>query len=553
MITATAHSAAATLENDYLTSVDLLDTVTDGSRPSAGSIARAYANLAYLRGYCGANARAFESIEPKVWRELCIRDEQALAAFRRSVALSAGEEALKASWIAWLEARVADAEVVGSRERSRRQAVDALRLADSTQATLLDRLKLRTNASALGPVALFSALVQIENGSTREKLMRAWRAARGERIGDAVRLLDEHLLLNRDLARRRGYASVLDQTLARGDCAEAEIADFLEKYSSAAVERHRRLCDWIAADIDHCLDPLAHFPRFLANEAEGAGVVAFDFERCLEFLLAAFAECLGAHGRVERRGGILDIEIGYNGKRSGLISIDRSKGDWVPRRALPDEPWARVLRHTCLNDAGRETMSFDAVQSFYHQCGHALSHVLSPHPHPSASGVDCVPAERLEWLSTWSEMWTFNERFGAHLEIARELLARCRKIKALEFERGRLERVATSLLDFELHRLNERGLQATFEVAATQWPEVFQFSLAELAHHFATLSFAENGGASFAYLWGASGAAERHLRDMDRNRSTMAIASSVLSPDVTAPAVSASFDFYRAHAWGEGA
>ncbi len=491
-----AHEAVATLENDFLASVNLLDAAIHGSRPSAGSVARAYANLAYLRGYCDANARAFENIAPKVWRELYIRDEQVLAAFHRSVAFGVGEESLKANWITWLEARIAEAVIVGSCERSRRQAVEALRLADSAQVAVLDRLKLRPNASASGPVALFSALVQIEKGATREKLMRAWRAARGERIGDAVRLLDEHLALNRNLARRRGYASVLDKTLARGNCAEAEIADFLEKYAATAVERHRHLCDWIAADIDRCVDPLAHFPRFLVNKADGAGVVAFDFGRCLEFLLGVFADCLGVHGRVKQRGGILDIEIRYDGKRCGLISIDRLEGDWVPRRSLPDEPWARVLRHTRLNDTGREAMSFDAVQSLYHQCGHALSHVLSPHPHTSASGVDWLPAEQLERLSTWSEMWTFDEKFGRHLEIATELLARCRKIKALEFERGRLERVATSLFDFELHRLNERGVQATF---------------------------------------------------------AMAIKSAVLSPDVTAPAVSASFDFYRAHVGGEGA
>lgn len=545
-----ARSAATTLENDYLSLVDRLDTATREARPRTGAIARAYSNLAYLRGYCDANAPALGRIASRSWRELCIRDEHVLSAFRCSVGSSASEEALKASWIVWLEARLADAAVLESRERSRCNAVDAIERADSAQAAVLDRLKLRANASVPGPVALFSALARIENASTREKLMRAWREARGERIGDAVFFLDEHLSLNRDLARRRGYASVLDQTLSRGSRAEAEIADFLEKYAGGAVKSHRRLCDRIAANIGDCREPLAHFPRLLANEAEGAGAVGFDFERCLDFLLSAFAEHLDAHGRVERRGSILDVEIWHGGKRSGIVSIDRSQGDWAPRRSVPDEPWARVLRHTRLDDTGRETMSFDAVQGFYHECGHALSHVLSPHPHPSASGVDCMPAERLEWLSTWSEMWAFDGKFGAHLEFSAEALAQCQKIKALEFERGRLERVATSLLDFQLHCSNERGVQATFEAAAAQWPDVFQFSLAELIHHFATLSFAENGGASFAYLWAASAAAGRHRSDLDRNRSTRTIESTVLSPDATTPSTLASFEFYRRHVRG---
>jgi hypothetical protein len=150
-------------------------------------------------------------------------------------------------------------------------------------------------------------------------------------------------------------------------------------------------------------------------------------------------------------------------------------------------------------------------------------------------------------------MWSFNEKFGGCLEIAAEALASCRKIKALELERGRLERAATSLLDFELHRGSERGVQAIFETAASQWPEVFQFSLAEIVHHFATLSFAENGGASFAYLWGASAAAESHQQYSDGNQLSGLKESTMVSPKATVPAVSASFEFYRGHFLGERA
>jgi len=548
---ATAHSSDATLENDYLASVELLDTATREPRPNAGAIARVYANLAYLRGYCDANARAFEGIASKVRQELSLRDELVLSALRRSVASSADEEALRASWIDWLEARIADDAVVQTCERKRIQAVDALERADFAQAAVLDRLKLRTDASVAGPVALFSALVRIENASTREKLMRAWREARDEPAVSAVHFLDRHLSLKRDLARRRGFASVLERTLSRGECLEAEIAAFLERYARAAVESHRRFSERVAADRGGSTEPLAHFPRFLAEEAKGANLVSFDFERCLEFLLARFSEHLGAHGRIERRGGILDVEIWCEGKRLGLISIDRSDSDWAPRLSFPDEPWARVLRHTRLRETGRETLSFDAVQSLYHECGHALSHVLGRHPRASACGVDCVPAERLEWLSSWSEMWAFHEAFDAPLHGGVQALARCRKIKALEFERGRLERAATSLLDFELHRSNELGLQATFEAASAQWPDVFQFSLAELAHHFATLSFAENAGASFAYLWGASAAAQWHRLAVIGDGATATLQSSILSSEVTAPPVLASFEFYGKHIqWG---
>jgi oligopeptidase A len=538
-----AHLAAGAIDADLMALIDGLEAATRADRRPAGEIARAYSNLACMRGYCDVNARFFEDRAARCWRELVKRDREVLSALERSLAASSGEKALRSAWIDWLKGRIDDASDWAASELVRRRTIDALEHAETARADLLDRLSLRGDTSTPTSVALFSAMSRIDSARTREKLMRVWRKASTKPLNAVVDLVDQNLAVRRRLARRRGFASVLDQTLSRGGPRKAEIAAFLQRYATAALTTHQHLSARLVEEFGCTDEPLVHFPRFLATAARGVSATTFDFEHCVAFLLDVIAKQLRIEGRITWRGCVLDITIAQSGEPRGRISIDSVASETASRLLICDEPWARVLRRTHRNGQGREVMSFDAVQSLFHEFGHALSHVLAPHPSPSVSALDYLPSERLEQLSTWCEMWAFDQSFGVHVRGDADALVRCRAVRALEFERGRLERVATAMLDFALHCSERRGLRSTFDALSRRYPLVFAFPLVELAHHFTTLTFAENGGASFAYLWGGGVAAEAHCEG--------GAGPDVLSGQAAVPAVEAVFDFYRSHAqWG---
>ena len=551
MARATALSTAATVDDDFVTLIDRLDAITGAAHPNARAIAQAYSNLVYVRGYGEANIRVFGNLSLRCLHELSIREGRVLSALERSWVSGESEAAIRAVWTGWLATRIGDNSDLQSYENYRGRAREGLDRAEAAQINVLDSLKLRPNALSSGSVALFSAMSRIANATTREKLMRAWREARIEPMRNVINFLDESLSLRRCLARRRGFNSILEQTLSRGNVGEAEVETFLKRYAGATVESHRQLSSRVTAEFGETIEPLVHFPRFLANRAGGASVAAFDFEHCLKFIFGVYTKYLAIEWLIDWRGSIADIEIRRGDIRCGLISIDRIEGERAQCVFRREEPWARALRHTRIDPTGREVMSFDAVQIFFHECGHALSHVLAVQPWPSASGVDCSPAEKLELLSTWSEMWVFHDDFGAQLDIDTKLLAQCRTIRALEFERGRLERIATAILDFELHRSSEGGFQSVYNTTMRRYPDVFTFSLTELAHHFTMLSFSENGGGSFAYLWGGSIAAQWHRLESRGESHLQARMGDVPFSNTGQPEVMASFEFYCEHVqWG---
>ncbi|WP_375790683.1 M3 family metallopeptidase [Bradyrhizobium sp. vgs-9] len=546
------HFAVSSLENDIATLIEQLDDAIHGDPPHVSRIARAYSNLAYMRGYCDANARLFERCAFRCWCELRSRDPAVLSSLERSVAIDDREEELRQTWLGWLSPRINDAAGFAVCEDYRNRATDHLKEAELAQGEVLERLRLRGNASTPASIAMFSAMSRINGAATRTKLMRAWQDARVGPLDAVVGLIDRALVLRRDHVQRQGFKSVLDHTLSRGGVDESRIASFLEAYADAALEAHQELSARVAAEVDDQAAPLLHFPRYLAIKAKGASVAIFEFGRCLEFLLTTFVEELTVRGHFQWRGQLLDIVISKNGRRCGLITIDRADAGLAPPLIAPQEPWARVLRRTQTDDSGREVMSFDAVQSLFHEFGHALVYVLSNQPCPSASGVDCLPAERLEQMSTWSELWAFQDRLGAQVGVEDELLEQCRMIRAVEFMRGRLERVATAMLDFELHRSNDEGLRGTLERLARMRPGIFVLSTTDLAHHFVTLSFADNPGASFAYLWGGAVAIEAHGVKATASVDGKASGRSILSGVVTTPAIAPAFEFYRTHAqWGQ--
>jgi len=105
-------------------------------------------------------------------------------------------------------------------------------------------------------------------------------------------------------------------------------------------------------------------------------------------------------------------------------------------------------------------MSFDQVQTMFHEMGHAVHGLLSDVKYPSQSGTS-VPRDFVEYPSTFEEDWAIQsdvlENYALHYEtgerIPQELLDKV--IAARDFNQGfdTQEYLAATMLDLEWHQL----------------------------------------------------------------------------------------------------
>jgi oligopeptidase A len=115
--------------------------------------------------------------------------------------------------------------------------------------------------------------------------------------------------------------------------------------------------------------------------------------------------------------GVLYIDLyARNGKRQGAwMSGAGSKVDYKSWKALPV---AYIVCNFRKDDEG--TLSFDDLQTLFHEFGHSLHHLLTQRTLPSIAGINQVPWDIVELPSQLSEQWCFEKSFLKKLSAHRD-------------------------------------------------------------------------------------------------------------------------------------
>ncbi|MFF3377819.1 M3 family metallopeptidase [Streptomyces sp. NPDC002680] len=537
------------------------------------------ANAAHLLTYAEGNQRHFGPAHAlqSNWKRL-LADPEVDAALLVLLESSACEEETaertRCDLLDWLRNRVRTQESPATAEVAARyrQARGALKNIDDAQAALLERLGLLAPGAA--PAAVFyRAVSTMTKVSTREKLVHAWEVQRARHTDSVLEQLDAVVRLRREQARADGASSVVDRTLDRSGLDEARATAFIDAYVERAVESTSRLATRIRATTGATDHPLAHFGAYARTVAGGATLPTFPLDGCLDYLAAITRDVfdialaplaadrpdehvvLGvADGRVI---GVASFDLMETPLRSTRGQAGAARGDaphW-PGETSATLPEARVLCRYQHDARGNRVVSFEGLHSMLHEFGHVMNHWLLRRHTPSDTGLDYLPLERIEDLSTWFEKWAYHPRLAEHLTLSADSaagLSICAHIKRLEFLNANLDRAVVAALDFDVHRHHSGGLADSFR----QLNRRFRFGdlcrLETVAGYLLAPLCRAYPGANFAYLWGAAFGAQAFAPWLSTGAATRAQADrslrSCLDPDAPSetPKLDPLFLFYDA-------
>ncbi|ANY05780.1 M3 family metallopeptidase [Pseudonocardia sp. HH130630-07] len=496
-------------------------------------IALLFANAAHLLAYTEGNQRHLGPSRPlhSSWQRLFAdpeTDVALLALLESSMCTKDAAERTRRELLSWLgeRARSRETPTIAQVVAGYRQAQDALDCVDEAQAALLERIGLRTRGAA--PAAVFSKAVgTMAEPSTREKLVHAWEAVRARNTGPVLEQLDEVLRIRREQARTAGTCSVVEQTLVRSAVDEAQAAAFIDAYLERAVEGTARLATRIRETVGAAQHPLAHFNAYARTVVGEATLPTFPLDGCLDYLSVVTQESLGidltplASDRQCEH-----LVLGTNGGRViGVASFDLIRtppsGSGVMPGAGPVNaaaradrtgisvtlPEARVLCRYQYDVQGRPVVTFASLHSMLHEFGHVVNHWLLGRHAPSDTGLDYLPIERIEDLSSWFEKWAYHPRLAEHLQLSAKDTAGleiCTRVKKLEFRSADLDRAVVAALDFEVHRQESGGYADSFRRLERDFQLGGLCRLGSVAGFLMSPLCRAYPGASFAYLWGAA-------------------------------------------------
>jgi len=350
---------------------------------------------------------------------------------------------------------------------------------------------------------LIPALQHMKRRDLRERLYRAnlARASQGE--SDNTRLIDEILAMRREQAKLLGFANFAELSLASKMAPDvgavrklleelrlashaaarrelAELREFARAQGETTELMHWDVAFWAErqrearyAYSEEDLRPYFPLPAVLdglfalASRLFGVTIRAADGEAPVwhpdvRFFritddagapLAAFY--LDPYSRpAEKRGGAwMDECLG----RSRLF------GDARGRSRLPV---AHLVCNQTPPAGGRPSlMSFDEVQTLFHEFGHGLQHMLTRVDYGLASGIRNVEWDAVELPSQFMENWCYHREtllgFARHFEtgapLPDALFAKLLAARTYRAGSDMLRQLFFSLLDLELHDRFEPG------------------------------------------------------------------------------------------------
>jgi oligopeptidase A len=280
----------------------------------------------------------------------------------------------------------------------------------------------------------------------RERLYRAYvsRASSGEQ--DNTPLIEAILQRRRLQAERLGYASWADLSLA-GKMADgtAEVESLLEELRSAALPIARRELDDLAScarrhgagEADD-LQPwdVAHWSEKLRQERLDLDREAlrpwFPLPRVLDGLFGLSERLFGI--RIRAADGeaplwhpdvrFFRVEDAGSGRALAAFYLDpysrpgsKRGGAWMDeclgRSRTPAGETVLPVAHLICNQSPPvgETpslMTFEEVETLFHEFGHGLQHMLTTVEHPQAAGINNVEWDAVELPSQFMENWCYD-------------------------------------------------------------------------------------------------------------------------------------------------
>jgi oligopeptidase A len=385
------------------------------------------------------------------------------------------------------------AEVEGLPQSALEQAAESARAAGEANADV-ERGPWRLT---LDLPALVPALQHLRRRDLREVLYRAnlARASSGE--SDNTPLIGRILRLRREQARLLGFANFAQESLASKMAPDVgavrHLLEELRRVSHAAAEREmdelrafaraqgetNELMHWDVpywaerqrearyAYSEEDLRPYFPLPEVLrglfalAERLFGVSIRAADgdapvwhpdvrfFRVSDEAGLPLAAFYLDPYSRpAEKRGGAwMDECVG----RSRLFA---------DRGGRPRLPVAHLVCNQTPPVGGKPSlMSFDEVQTLFHEFGHGLQHMLTQVDYGLAAGIRNVEWDAVELPSQFMENWCYHREtllgFARHFEtgapLPDELFAKLRAARTYRAGSDMLRQLYFSLLDLELH------------------------------------------------------------------------------------------------------
>ncbi|MFJ9737213.1 M3 family metallopeptidase [Streptomyces sp. NPDC101166] len=493
-----------------------------------------YNNVAYIFLYLEANDEFvdFERLLP--WRDAFHKDpeldRQILEKLLRLRCPDPEAEESRLAYVAQLSAKQEPADVAAEQELEAliTEAKGVLDDVRRGQARLLERLG--TPAGSGTPSAVFYKLSsQVGSSATRGKLARAWQGARDAHLPRLLGLVDGMIEARRRQSAAQGHPSVLARTFTKCAVEEADVAAFLERHLARALTAHteleaeiRKLCP------DAGDEPFAHFAHSVRTAAGGAKPPMFDLDDCLDYIFTVARHVFGLTLTRQATGAaqVLTVAVRSEHGEVGHINFDlwdtgnktiganhtkgiRNRTDWS---GVVQRPVAYVSCRFRPGADGAGWITFQNMHSLFHEFGHAVNHLLIRKRISNRSGLEYLPLERLEHLSMWCEKWAYHPDLARYLSLtpaAEEGLALCRRIKMIEYRRTYLERAVLALLDFDVHRRADGGLEESFRRLDERFGIGRHCTLGDFPGYFTWPMFTANPGANFAYLFGAADSAQK--------------------------------------------
>jgi oligopeptidase A len=488
--------------------------------------------------------------------------------------LDSESEKVRQTWMIWFqEQSQAKVQTIDEKlEDDQQSAKHILYRTQENQAELLERLGVNTGIAS--PSTVFYQIVSnTKKLDTRRKIVQAWNMQQDRQTYELADILDQIIEVRRLQAKEKGFNTVLEQTFERCNISESKAHTFITEYLARALDCHSQLALNISKATE-CTDrPMDHFGYFVKSKLNGASLPVFSLDDCLSFVFA-IANCVFdvTITPIERQNPqAVNVDVRSGPQQLGTISFDlldtgykHFSADSLPvtrsqsnSSNLVIKPAAHVLCRFQGGSDGTRLITFESVHSIFHEFGHALNHLLLRTRLPGRSGLNYLPVERLENLSSWFEKWVFHPDFASNSFFSRQDkkgLAQCQYVKMLEFQSTNLKRAVVAALDFDVHGRSEGRLRDSFEELDKQFSISDHCFFGDLLVHFMAPMFRANSGAGFVYLWGSAYGAQNFapffnltVGEIQPHKKINDRFSSCFDPSElsTEPSIQAVFDFYN--------
>lgn len=346
----------------------------------------------------------------------------------------------------------------------------------------------------LDPPVVRPFLEYADSRALRETVWRAHnrRAADGET--DNSPLLDQILGLRAEMAKLLGFETFADLSLASkmadvagvdamhrrllgasrgpGERELAEIAAFAHDAGQAAALElwdvaywRRRLREDRFAFSNEQLKPYFAMPRVLAGlfalleRLFEVRVVAADGEADVWNPDVRFFNVHNSAGE-PIAAFFLDAYSRPAEKRGGAWMSEAQQRWWSPQRGIKRLPVAYLICNgTPPVDGGPSLMSFEEVETLFHEFGHGLQHMLTTVDLPGAAGIANVEWDAVELPSQFMENWCYDERtllgMAVHWQtgevLPRDLFDKLNASRTFHAASFLLRQLNLGMVDIELH------------------------------------------------------------------------------------------------------